>query len=84
MRAVDIMTMDVITVSPTMSVQAVAKLLADKGISAVPVVDAKNHVIGMVSEGDLLHRAGNVLSSGADPSRGWQRIMMRSRNRAEE
>jgi len=27
------------------------------GVSGVPVVDAANRVIGIVSEGDLLHRA---------------------------
>jgi CBS domain-containing protein len=56
MRAVDIMTSEVVTVSEKTSVAAVAKLLAERGISAVPVVDAANRVIGMVSEGDLLHR----------------------------
>lgn len=56
MRAMDVMTSKVITVDENSSVTAVAKLLAERGISAVPVVDQDNRVIGMVGEGDLLHR----------------------------
>jgi CBS domain-containing protein len=57
MRAMDVMTSEVITVEPTTSVQAVAALLSERGISGAPVVDANRRVIGIVSEGDLLHRA---------------------------
>ena len=56
MRAMDVMTTNVITVDPSMSVQAVAQLLSERGISGVPVVDAANRLVGIVSEGDLLHR----------------------------
>jgi CBS domain-containing protein len=56
MRAVDVMTTEVITVGPDTSVQAVAKLLSERGISGVPVVDGADRLIGIVSEGDLLHR----------------------------
>jgi CBS domain-containing protein len=57
MRAIDVMTTEVIAIEPTATVQAVAALLSERGISGVPVVDAERHVIGIVSEGDLLHRA---------------------------
>jgi CBS domain-containing protein len=57
MRATDIMTTDVITVDPDMTVQAFAMLLAERGISGAPVVDAGGHLVGIISEGDLLHRA---------------------------
>jgi CBS domain-containing protein len=56
MRAMDVMTTEVITVDPDTSVQAVAKLLSERGISGVPVVDAADRLVGIVSEGDLLHR----------------------------
>ena len=39
MRAMDVMTSEVITADENASVTAVAKLLAERGISAVPVVD---------------------------------------------
>lgn len=57
MRAADVMTSDVITVDEDASAQEAAKLMAEHGISAVPVIDHNRRVIGMVSEGDLLHRA---------------------------
>ena len=56
MRAMDVMTTEVITVDPDTSVQALAALLSERGISGVPVVDVDNRVVGIVSEGDLLHR----------------------------
>jgi CBS domain-containing protein len=56
MRAMDVMTTEVITVDPDTSVRALAALLSERGISGVPVVDADNRVVGIVSEGDLLHR----------------------------
>ena len=59
MRAKDVMTTEVITVDPDTSVQALAALLSERGISGVPVVDADNRVVGIVSEGDLLHRVEN-------------------------
>jgi CBS domain-containing protein len=57
MRAMDVMTTDVITVDPETTVQALATLLAERGISGAPVVDANGRLVGIVSEGDLLHRA---------------------------
>ena len=53
MRAMDVMTSEVLTVDENATVPAVAKLLAERGISAVPVVDKKDRVIGMVREGAL-------------------------------
>ena len=53
----DVMTAAVVTVTPDTSVMAVARLLLDKRISAVPVVDADDALVGMVSEGDLLGRS---------------------------
>ena len=57
MRAMDVMTTDVITVDPDTTVQALATLLAERGISGAPVVDSSGRLVGIISEGDLLHRA---------------------------
>jgi CBS domain-containing protein len=57
MRAMDVMTTDVITVDPDTTVQGLATLLAERGISGAPVLDSGGHLVGVVSEGDLLHRA---------------------------
>lgn len=56
MRAMDVMTTEVITVSPDTSVPELARLLAERGISGAPVVE-NGRLVGIVSEGDLLHRA---------------------------
>jgi CBS domain-containing protein len=56
MRAMDVMTTNVITVDPDTSVQALATLLSERGISGVPVLGKDNRLVGIVSEGDLLHR----------------------------
>ena len=57
MRAADVMTTDVITVDPETTVQALATLIAERGISGAPVIDASGRLVGIISEGDLLHRA---------------------------
>jgi len=76
MRAADVMTNEVITVGEDASVQEAAKLLAEHGISAVPVVDRDKRVVGMVSEGDLLHRA----ETGTERRRAWWLEMVASTN----
>ena len=54
MRTRDIMTSPVVTVAPDASLKAVAALLVERGINAVPVVDAGDRLCGIVSEADLL------------------------------
>jgi CBS domain-containing protein len=56
-RAIDVMTTDVITVGPDMTVRALATLPAERGISGAPVTDASGQLVGIVSEEDLLQRA---------------------------
>jgi CBS domain-containing protein len=80
MLAVDVMTTEVISVAEDATVPAVARLLAERGISAVPVVDKDNRVIGMVSEGDLLHRA----ETGTERRRSWWLEIMASTNKLAE
>lgn len=50
----DVMTSPVVTVPPDAPVKAVAEVLLSNRVSAVPVVDSHGHVVGMVSEADLL------------------------------
>ncbi|MEQ6916793.1 CBS domain-containing protein [Halomonas aquatica] len=56
MQAADVMTPNVITVTPDSDVSEIASLLLEHGISAVPVVDPDGKVLGIVSEGDLMAR----------------------------
>jgi len=54
MKASEIMIADVITLSPDMPVREVAALMAGKGISGAPVIDANRRVLGVVSKRDLV------------------------------
>ncbi len=54
------MTTRVVTVSLDTPVPVIAKLLRDNRISGVPVTDASDTVIGLVSEYDLLARQGET------------------------
>ncbi len=56
MRVRDVMTSDVVTVQPGTSLKQVATILAQCGISGVPVVDEDGTVAGVVSEGDILFK----------------------------
>lgn len=56
MKVRDIMTPDVLTVKADTSVNDVAKLLGQRDISGVPVVDEQGHVIGIITELDLIVR----------------------------
>jgi len=57
MKARDVMTLAVYTVKPTTSVKDVAHLFVERRISAAPVVDDQRKIVGIVSEGDLVHRS---------------------------
>jgi CBS-domain-containing membrane protein len=52
----DVMTREVITATPTTPVAEIAALLTTHRISAVPIVDDNDRVLGVVSEADLLPR----------------------------
>ncbi len=65
MKARDVMTTEVVTVTPETSVAEAAKLMLDNRISGVPVVEGDGRLVGILSEGDLMRRA--ELSDGAAP-----------------
>ncbi|MGG5809566.1 CBS domain-containing protein [Falsiroseomonas sp. CW058] len=56
MLARDLMTTTPITLPPDLPLAAVARIFAERGISGAPVVDAEGRLLGMVTEGDLVHR----------------------------
>lgn len=67
MQAQDVMTTVVATIDAGATVQEAAKLMLERRISALPVMDGKDRVIGMVSEGDLMRRA----DLDTDAARSW-------------
>jgi CBS domain-containing protein len=56
MNASDIMSISVVTVAGTDSVEQAACLMLDNRISGLPVVDAAGKIAGMVTEGDFMRR----------------------------
>nr|WP_246225293.1 CBS domain-containing protein [Pseudochelatococcus lubricantis] len=51
------MTRDVLTVKPEDRIADVVALMLEKKVSGLPVVDAENHLVGVVTEGDFLRRS---------------------------
>jgi CBS domain-containing protein len=56
MRLKDLMTTNVLTVTPDVSLKEAAGVLVDHGISGMPVCDGDGHVVGVLSEADFLHK----------------------------
>ncbi len=67
MHVADVMTTNVIAVQPDTEIREIAVLLLKHRISAVPVVDAEQQLVGIVSEGDLVRRVENE----TDGPRSW-------------
>lgn len=67
MKAQDVMNRDVVSILPEATVRDATRLMLDHRISALPVVNADAHVLGVVSEGDLLHRR----ETGTERRRPW-------------
>jgi CBS domain-containing protein len=67
MKALDVMVRNVVTVKSDDQVTEAIKLLAEHDVSALPVVDEGNNVVGIISEADLLHRE----EIGAEKHRPW-------------
>jgi CBS domain-containing protein len=60
LKAKDIMTKQVITVTPDTSIDEFAGLLIKHNISGAPIVDEKGHVIGIVTENDLIRKKSRL------------------------
>lgn len=67
MKAIDVMVHDVVTVEPDEDVAEAIKLLAEYDVSALPVVDADDNLVGIISEADLVRRK----EIGTEKRRTW-------------
>jgi CBS domain-containing protein len=59
-RAKDIMTKEVICVSPETEVVQAAKLLLEKHINGLPVLDRKGCLVGMICQSDLIFQQKKI------------------------
>jgi nucleotide-binding universal stress UspA family protein/CBS domain-containing protein len=57
----EVMRREVLTVHPETPIARVVELLVERGVKAVPVVDASGWVVGIITGGDLLERADLTL-----------------------
>jgi CBS domain-containing protein len=76
----DVMTSRVLTARPAMPLKELARVLAEHHISALPVLDPDDRVIGIVSERDLLPKQANPIPRRR---RWWQRLWQRRRTRED-
>ena len=70
----EVMTTDVVTVQEQTGYKAIVETMAVLGVSAVPVVDDQDTVVGIVSEADLLlkveYSGTGAAAVGAAPAPG--------------
>ena len=77
-RVGDVMTRDVVAVRTDASFKEIAAMLRNLQLSAFPVLDDDDKVIGVLSETDLLPK--EALEAGFEGHRGWRSAR---RHRAE-
>lgn len=80
MQIRDVMTRNVVSVPADTPALAIARLLSDRGFSAVPVTDSWGLLLGIVSEADLIRR----LASSDKPEPGLLRSLFYDRDRAAQ
>lgn len=80
MKAADVMTRKVLCVTPSDSVRAAARLMLENHVSGLPVTDDQGHVVGMLTEGDLLERGEMATEPGVSP---WRALWLGPQRLAE-
>jgi CBS-domain-containing membrane protein len=56
LKAMDIMTKDVIAVQEDMTVEALGRVFIEKRISGAPVLNSQKKIVGIVTENDLVRK----------------------------
>jgi CBS-domain-containing membrane protein len=67
MKATDVMVREVVAAGPDSAVSDAVKLLVEHDVSALPVVDQDRHIVGILSEADLMRRE----EIGTEKHRPW-------------
>jgi CBS domain-containing protein len=57
MKAKDVMTSPVVSVAPDSTIFEAVRVMLQRHISGLPVIDKDGHLVGIVTEGDFLRRA---------------------------
>lgn len=81
MKASDVMTRRIVSVTPEASVLEAVRLMLQNHISGLPVVDTTGNLVGVVTEGDFLRRA----ETGTQRKRSrWLELLVGPKTLAEE
>jgi len=64
LRVQEIMTEEVITTVPDTFIGEAARLMADNKIGGLPVVDERNHVVGVITETDIFRAFIDIYRAG--------------------
>ena len=64
MKVNEVMTAEVLTIGPEAPLRDVARILVERDISGMPVCDIERHVLGVVSEADILFKERGRPSEG--------------------
>ncbi len=84
MKVSDIMTTEVVTVKRETPVNEVAQVMGARDISGVPVVDEANHVVGIITELDLIVRNTRLEMPRFIEVMDWGRIPLERPRHAQE
>jgi CBS domain-containing protein len=71
MRVRDLMTERVLSIGPEAPIKDVARILVEHRISGLPVCDVEGHVLGVVSEGDILYKEHDPAEGHRGGPLGW-------------
>ena len=88
MKVRELMTKDVISVRPDASLREAAALLVEHRVSGLPVVISGGEVVGVLSEADIVAKAGGGTTHGGllswlfDPELGPQKVAARTAGEA--
>lgn len=81
MNAADLMTREIVAISPKAPLTEAIRRMLEHRVSGLPVVDELGQLIGLVTEGDLLHR----VETGTDTVRlGWLQALVAPGRMAEQ
>ncbi|MCB0034933.1 MAG: CBS domain-containing protein, partial [Anaerolineales bacterium] len=64
----EFMTRNVLTVHPDTTIVDTAKLMMEKKVSGLPVVDNKNELVGIITESDLFRVMVTMLETESEPT----------------
>jgi CBS domain-containing protein len=73
MKVAALMSNKIVSVLPVTTVADAVRIMLANRVSGLPVIDAENHLVGVITEGDLLRRA-EISTDGKQP--GWLKAFL--------